>query len=578
MHNEKLYETTEVSKETILWRGSEFIFEDIEKTDHPFTQFIRFLSFVLSQAYEIEFEKEILSAADHENFQNSLIHNDNSTNKLRLSGLNVNYKSENSVEETSEDDTVFSNLKDRDDNRFKSAFFIETNKFNIQNKMIENFFKQIQKEVLFISNILTGALIRFYNIKKSCNDKILEIFLEKIKDLFIRNDLYRVIFSIKSYLLSRKKHEFSANLIKLYNLKPYYFGTSPYFSQDREFRKILRKKTEEILSSKKEEQKAFSQDQQNFFSKLKQRNSISKENEADNYTNSNLNTLNYDNNNNKNKNNNQIFKIRNSNLKWNYTHFDKKTSELDGIKMNNYDTEISKNVLKIPFDQTLLQLRKLNDCNSMLKRIDLMFTLRSSILSEIDNFWLNIPLKMKYKSVDADNLLSIFIYLIIKSQMSNLIIDIEIIECFLSKNIKLSRKGYFFSIFQSSIEYIIDNINMEQLDVNIKEYNNNLVAELTKLKENPFAILDFEDNKNNENNQNKNKINNLKITNDENIEIQDTFENDKNLSKYGSQTKDGSMVIKGSSMNDNNENYLTVKNIEYSTNLNIELIHKDFEN
>jgi hypothetical protein len=418
--------------------------------------------------------------------------------------------------------------------------------------MLEDFFKQLQREVLFLSNILTGALIRFYNIKKSCNEKILEIFLEIIKDLFLRNDLYKVIYHIKSSLLSRKKDKFSANLIKLYNLKPYYFGTSPYFSQDREFRKTLRKKTEEILASKKEEQKAFSQEQQNFFEKLKQKNL---------------------NNNNNNHNNKKI----NSNLKWNYSNFGiKKTSELDGIKMNNIDTEVSKNVLKIQFDETLLLLRKLNDCNSMLKRIDLMFTLRSSILTEIDNFWFNIPLKMKYKSVDADNLLSIFIYLIIKSQMTNLIIDIEIIDCFLSKNIKLSRKGYFFSLFQSSIEYIIDNINMEQLDVNIKEYDNHLKAELKKLKENPYAILDFEENLKKKNDEEFNKKgSNLTINDD--FEEQETFENTKFNGKYQNQEK-AEIIFNNSSAKENHENYLTVKNIEYSSNLNIELIHKDFEN
>lgn len=572
MESEKFHETAELSKDTILWRGSEFIFVDIEKTTHPLTAFIRFLSFILAQAYEIEFDKALLSALDHENFQNSIIFSIENTNnsKLRLSGLNANLKSEISIEETSEDDSVFSKIGEhRKDKCFKSAFFGGTpNHFNIQNKTLEDFFKQLQKDVLYISNILTGALIRFYNIKKSCNDKILEIFLEKIKDILIRNDLYKVIYNIKSSLLSRKKHHFSANLIKLYNLKPYYFGTSPYFSQDREFRKLLRKKTEEILATRKEEQKAFSIEQQNFFEKLKQR-----------------------------KKSFHRIKPNNTILKWNYSNFGlNKTCELDGIKMNNYDTEVSKNVLKIPFDETLLLLRQLNDCSSMLKRIDLMFTLRSSILNEIDKFWINIPLKMKYKSVDADNLLSIFIYLIIKSQMTNLIIDIEIIDCFLSKNIKLSRKGYFFSLFQSSIEYIIDNINMEQLDVNIIEYNNHLKAELKKLNENPYAVLDFHENekieskekienseyqnKKNEN-LNQDNVSNNKIISEENFVVKET--NDDSLSpikfntKYETEEKAQSLIENNAVIKEKHVNYLTVKNIEYSSNLNIEMIHKDFE-
>lgn len=560
MDSENFYEETELSKDTILWRGSEFIFDDIEKTNHPLTAFIRFLGFILSQAYEAEFEKALTSVMDHENFQNSIILNNenNKSGKLRLSIVNENARSETSVEETSEDDTVFSKIGDCKDKNFRSVFLAPTSKFNIQNKKLEDFFKQLQKEVLYISNILTGALIRFYNIKKSCNDKILEIFLEKIKDIFIRNDLYRVIYDIKSSLLSRKKHEFSANLIKLYNLKPYYFGTSPYFSQDREFRKMLRKKTEEILATKKEEEKAFSQEQQKFFQRLKKKST--------DFTRNNL---------------------KSTNLKWNYSNFGlNKSCELDGIKMNNYDTEVSKNVLKIPFDETLLLLRKLNDCNSMLKRIDLMFMLRSSILTEIDKFWINIPLKMKYKSVDADNLLSIFIYLIIKSQMTNLIIDIEIIDCFLSKNIKLSRKGYFFSLFQSSIEYIIDNINMEQLDVNIKEYNNFLKAELKKLNENPFSVLDFYENSNSSNKEinkedgnDNNNNDNQKIVSEDNFLVQET--NDESISRnklnFKTESEEKAQVIENTGINQQHLNYLTLKNIEYASNLNVEPIHKDLE-
>jgi len=290
--------------------------------------------------------------------------------------------------------------------------------------------------------------------------------LEKIKDLFLRNDLYRVIYEIKSYLLIRKKNEFSANLIRLYNLKPYYFGTSPYFSQDREFKDIIKNNIQKnLIRIKKKE-----------INDLSTKDANGSSNQIEN-SNSKLKKLNQR-------------PIKKS--KFFRNSFNKKF-QLDGIKQNDFNNDINKNILKIPFDETLIMLRKLNDCNSMLKRIDLMYLLRSSIFKEIDKFWYNIPLKMKYKSVDADNLLSIFIYLIVKSQMTNLIIDIEIIDCFLSKNIKLSKKGYFFSIFQSSIEYIVEKINLYQLDLNIKEYNDNLKNEIKKLIIKPAEILEIEE-------------------------------------------------------------------------------------
>jgi len=491
MDNEKVEEKIELTKDTILWRGSEYIFEDIEKTDHPLTSFIRYLGFFLSEIYEKEFEKVQSSVMDQEAYQNSIIYNEN--NSFRKSNINWNLhiKSECSMEETSEDDNVYTNKKARNEKNYKSALFVPSDFYN-QNKDLEDFFKHIKMEILYISNILTGALIRFYKIKNSCNDKILGIFLEKIKDVFIRNNLYRVIFEIKSSLLSRKKNQFSANLIKLYNLKPHYFSTSPYFSQDREFRKIFRKKMNELFPNKHEDNKTLYKEEKY----LENMKNIKR---------------------------NSFCKNLNLNLKWNCTNNNGSNNifDLEELKLNNYDSALSKNILKIPFDETLLLLRKLGDCTSMLQRIDLMFMLRSTILNEIDNFWINVPLKMKYKSVDADNLLSIFIYLIIKSQMTNLIIDIDIIDSFLSRNIKLSRKGYFFSLFQSSIEYIIENINLDQLDINIKEYNNFKKSEINKLHQNPFAILDIE-------NINLN-LSQEKI--DENFEQNQPFQNKISLNK-----------------------------------------------
>lgn len=543
----------------------------------------------MAQIYEINFEKTQTSVMDQETYQNSMVLYENKNSKDFLN-FTYNLKTEGSLEETSEDESVFTMKRNRSEKNYRSAFFSPSN-FYIQNKGLDEFFKKLQKEILFFCNILTGALIRFYNIRNCCSDKILEIFLEKIKDLFLRNDLYRVIYEIKSTLRMNKKNEFSANLIKLYNLKPYYFGTSPYFAQDREFRNVFRKIYQEILNENINNNPINSkfsirhsiEVNGNFNTNNNNKSPFYKENQVFisnredtiNKTNQQASANNMVNNGNNNNNNqktgvfhnsktiayNERSNMRNSNdnrkdrnksinsnkgilnklsklnysksLKWNYTNLSgDEGSKLQGIRQNNYDREINKNILKVPFNQTLLLLRKLNDCNSILRRIDLMFMLRASILGEIDNFWENIPLKFKYRSVDADNLLSIFIYLIIKSQMTNLLIDIEIIDCFISKNIKLSRKGYFFSLFQSSIEYILDNINIQQLDLNIKEYNSNIESEISKIKKNPYDVLELDEIFRNINNNpnyvtsNNSIYNNIKNNSDNNPFIASTQNSD----------------------------------------------------
>ena len=88
----------------------------------------------------------------------------------------------------------------------------------------------------------------------------------------------------------------------------------------------------------------------------------------------------------------------------------------------------------------MLYLAEINRSDSFIEKIEILSNIRNFIIEEIDEFWNNLPIPRNY--FNSDDLLSIFIYLIIKSQLSDLIIDIEIIEDFT----KLSSKGKFILI------------------------------------------------------------------------------------------------------------------------------------
>ena len=111
--------------------------------------------------------------------------------------------------------------------------------------------------------------------------------------------------------------------------------------------------------------------------------------------------------------------------------------------------------------------------------------------------WKGIPINQKKRYVDADNLLSIFIYLIVKSQIADLIVDIEIIEDFINRSLKLSRKGkiyinigYFFSLVQSSFEYLLNTLNISQVELNRNEYKSQLEKELDLMEKSVESVID----------------------------------------------------------------------------------------
>lgn len=155
----------------------------------------------------------------------------------------------------------------------------------------------------------------------------------------------------------------------------------------------------------------------------------------------------------------------------------------------NTETETESSPKKnLPFFKSIMYFREINRADSIIEKLEIMYNLRNMILGEIDMFWKGISIDQKKRYVDADNLLSIFIYLIIKSQLSDLIIDIEIINDFINKTLKLSRKGYFFSLVQSSFEYLLNTMSGEQIEINQAEYKSHVEKELGTLKNTHFVF------------------------------------------------------------------------------------------
>ncbi len=132
--------------------------------------------------------------------------------------------------------------------------------------------------------------------------------------------------------------------------------------------------------------------------------------------------------------------------------------------------------IQIPFSKTLIYLNDINRAKSLSSKLKMIGNLRNLIIEEIDSFWKDIPIKRNF--LDADNLLSIFIYLIVKKGQLDLYVDLEIIKDFMNESLKLSKKGkfmnkkgYFFSLLRSSINYIENSLNSTQIKEDQYEYN-----------------------------------------------------------------------------------------------------------
>ena len=79
------------------------------------------------------------------------------------------------------------------------------------------------------------------------------------------------------------------------------------------------------------------------------------------------------------------------------------------------------------------------------------------IILSINDYWKNFDIKITKNLliVDADQFMSIIIYVILKSQIPQLLIHLKIIQEFSTSKSKSTKMGYFYITLEASIMYIL---------------------------------------------------------------------------------------------------------------------------
>jgi len=340
--------TISPTKNAIIQRSIEYIFENLDCLDHPLNKVIKSMLFNFSAKYE----KELCELEKKENER-----------KMFEMSRKLTVSSQTSLRstETSRTRSVCRNIS------------------NISEDELSKFYVYVKEELSNISFILILTLIKFYNVIEEPEYKIIDLIGEKIKDMLISGEILRFLQKVKYELKKDIILKYNEKFLEYYNILPQDLGISPYFSFDTQFRELITNK-------------------------------------------SNCENL------------------------------------VEEVEYPN-----------LPYFKSIIYFKEINKVHSIIQKLEIMINLREIILLEIDSFWKGIPINQKKRYVDADNLLSIFIYLIVKSQIADLIVDIEIIEDFINRSLKLSRKGkiyinigYFFSLVQSSFEYLLNTLNISQ--------------------------------------------------------------------------------------------------------------------
>ena len=101
-------------------------------------------------------------------------------------------------------------------------------------------------------------------------------------------------------------------------------------------------------------------------------------------------------------------------------------------------------------------IKKLKYVISPLEKMEVLYNTNKKIVESIDHFWRNYEIKREKLIIDPDSLLSIYIYLIIKSNQAHMIVEYEIMELFMTESQKIQEKSYYHSTLGVAINYLLN--------------------------------------------------------------------------------------------------------------------------
>ena len=123
-----------------------------------------------------------------------------------------------------------------------------------------------------------------------------------------------------------------------------------------------------------------------------------------------------------------------------------------------------KDTIYSPYTSCMSLLKSLKKYKSPFEKIMIIASLSDEIEDCIHEFWEDLTeyVDKFVLGIEGAQLMKIFVYIIIKTKMTDIIVFCKIISLFTSCTTKSSTIGYYYSSFEYSISYIIDT-NIENI-------------------------------------------------------------------------------------------------------------------
>jgi hypothetical protein len=134
------------------------------------------------------------------------------------------------------------------------------------------------------------------------------------------------------------------------------------------------------------------------------------------------------------------------------------------------------------YEQAIKLLKSVKQCRIPFEKMMIIANISTEITESVNSYWKDMELFITNSmlNIDADELITIFIYIIIKSQMSDILIHSKFIKEFTTSSTRSTMLGFYYTTLEASLIYILDVSDISELK---KEKRPSRILNMTTLSE-----------------------------------------------------------------------------------------------
>ena len=317
----------------------------------------------------------------------------------------------------------------------------------------EDIIKQLQDFIILMQNVIKLFYSRSISYSYFRDEK--DEFLNLVSYLIFNSEkIYKNFFELFELMNSEKINALQEKMEEMGELKPEEIGIKDKF--------CLNIKTKEFMEKLKSEKKN---------TKIYNKNYRNNSSESDLAININGEEKQLDIKEDENEIVSSINKNNDINIMDDEIKTDSKISDRDNNikitsdsgKLNLFTKKFSilsenKDYSKLPYGQAIEFLKKIVDFKVPLEKLVIIASVSSLITECVNLYWKSMEryIQPSMLSIDADELMTIFMYIIYKSNMPLLFVHADFIKYFTSPTTKSTMIGYYYTTLQGCLDYLLE--------------------------------------------------------------------------------------------------------------------------